>query len=888
MKEQVFLSGYRIKDCFISNCKFEDNITVGIGGAIWVTRTANIYMDNCSFYSNSAYNGGAIYLMLSLIEVQNPSIITNCTFVDNNATNAGGALRAYSKDNLLVLKNNKFQNNNARIGGAIACSSNISVINNIFSNNTASEKGGAIHNDGFSWNENRSLVIVNSTFYNNESIDGDAIACELLYNNYIDYGIEIYNSIFWDTDNENEFWTWDGELIDVQYSCIRSTNIYQGTGNINLDPLFESPSSENFHIAQSSPCYNAGFNGAPNLPSEDFEGNSRIFNEIVDMGAYENQEEVQVNNIIYVNENTPAQIFDQDGASWATAFANLQDALDIAISGNEIWVAQGTYIPTTSTITSKDEYAKYIDRSEALYYEYAQNATCNSSIETEVPEYSPIPIDSYRLISFGIVEGVAMYGGFSGWETELEQRDFETNVTILSGEIGNSGTHDNIFHVLYANNITEQSIIDGFTITRGNPVGSTGFSGGTGGGLCSYNSNLLISNCNINQNTNTAIWSSYDNLFITSSDLSNNLIDHSSPSICGGAICCQDGILNVEDSRFYRNFNMLLGHYFAPHYGGAIFATNTIGNLRNCYFSYNVAGACGGALYILTGCSFSLQHCIFAKNHAGLVCATGYGGAIFTQSHGDLTIDFCTFFNNKTPDCTAGGNSIKCLNGTPNISNSIFYDSDLEQHFIGSGISAEYSDIYPVSTTITTTDCISEIPEFVNEQSNDYHLLSRGLYYSNQLGDWTTGSVCSPCINAGNPFYGTYNEPDQGSEQIVNMGAYGNTQYASYTCPPSSSEEAAKSLLCYFNENSVSVYPNPFDNELKIDISIADDSNIELIVYDITGKQQCKIINNFFKEGEYNFTWNGKSQNNDLPNGVYYLQIRINNETSIEKIVLSR
>lgn len=37
-----------------------------------------------------------------------------------------------------------------------------------------------------------------------------------------------------------------------------------------------------------------------------------------------------------------------DGTSWATATRNLQPALDIAVVGDEIRVASGTYIPTES------------------------------------------------------------------------------------------------------------------------------------------------------------------------------------------------------------------------------------------------------------------------------------------------------------------------------------------------------------------------------------------------------------------------------------------------------------------------------------------------------------------------------------------------------------
>src|SRR5436190_301007 len=80
-----------------------------------------------------------------------------------------------------------------------------------------------------------------------------------------------------------------------------------------------------------------------------------------------------------------------DGSSWTNAYTDLQSALSVASSGDEIWVAAGTYEPTTGTD---------------------------------------------RIISFTLKNGVAVYGGFEGAETLLTQRNPATNVTTLSGNIG--------------------------------------------------------------------------------------------------------------------------------------------------------------------------------------------------------------------------------------------------------------------------------------------------------------------------------------------------------------------------------------------------------------------------------------------------------------------
>lgn len=75
-----------------------------------------------------------------------------------------------------------------------------------------------------------------------------------------------------------------------------------------------------------------------------------------------------------------------NGASWADAFTKVQPALNAAQSGDQVWVAAGRYV---ENITLKN--------------------------------------------------GVALYGGFAGTETELGQRNWVVNETILDGNQAGSG-----------------------------------------------------------------------------------------------------------------------------------------------------------------------------------------------------------------------------------------------------------------------------------------------------------------------------------------------------------------------------------------------------------------------------------------------------------------
>ena len=154
-------------------------------------------------------------------------------------------------------------------------------------------------------------------------------------------------------------------------------------------------------------------------------------------------------SIIYVDADATGN---NNGTSWTDAYTSLQDALNAASSSKEIWVAEGTYKPTVTTD---------------------------------------------RTISFQLKSGVAVYGGFDGTEANREERDWITNVTALSGDIGASGNSgDNSYHVVTGVNY---AVLDGFTITSGNANGTD--SNSLGGGMYNISSSPLVANCIFDSNS---------------------------------------------------------------------------------------------------------------------------------------------------------------------------------------------------------------------------------------------------------------------------------------------------------------------------------------------------------------------------------------------------
>jgi PKD repeat protein len=79
-------------------------------------------------------------------------------------------------------------------------------------------------------------------------------------------------------------------------------------------------------------------------------------------------------------------------------------------------------------------------------------------------------------------------------------------------------------------------------------------------------------------------------------------------------------------------------------------------------------------------------------------------------------------------------------------------------------------------------------------------------------------------------------------------------------------------------------YPNPFNESTVINYYISKDANVELYVMDLLGNVISTIDNTRKQSGNYNVTWNAS----DVANGMYILQMKVNDQLIIKKIVVSK
>ena len=78
-------------------------------------------------------------------------------------------------------------------------------------------------------------------------------------------------------------------------------------------------------------------------------------------------------------------------------------------------------------------------------------------------------------------------------------------------------------------------------------------------------------------------------------------------------------------------------------------------------------------------------------------------------------------------------------------------------------------------------------------------------------------------------------------------------------------------------------YPNPFNPTTKIDFALPVDSKVSLLIYDISGREISRLLNNeFIKANYYTVSFNGSS----LSSGVYFYRILTDKYTMTKKMVL--
>ena len=95
---------------------------------------------------------------------------------------------------------------------------------------------------------------------------------------------------------------------------------------------------------------------------------------------------------------------------------------------------------------------------------------------------------------------------------------------------------------------------------------------------------------------------------------------------------------------------------------------------------------------------------------------------------------------------------------------------------------------------------------------------------------------------------------------------------------PLTVEENTSSILALEN------YPNPFSDNTTINYAINKEANVSICIVDLLGNTIAEIENENKASGEYSVTWNSEG----VADGMYLLQLKVNNDIKTKKIVINK
>jgi hypothetical protein len=342
------------------------------------------------------------------------------------------------------------------------------------------------------------------------------------------------------------------------------------------------------------------------------------------------------------------------GLTWASALNSLQSALDLAERGDSIWLKQGVYTP-------------------------------NALSDSQDP----------RSVTFNIPNGVKLFGGFVGDETEVSERNTDPSLTVLSGNIGDPGVPtDNAYHVVQvqggAGSEERPRRFTGLTIAGGyadGPAHSRGAALRVEGAMA-YLYNVVVR-------------------------------DHYTRK--GGAIRATGADLRVSGSRFENNET--------EGKGGALFIQGAQAWIGNTVFAHNRARK-GGAVYVhsigevLSGDApmVSFINTLMHNNWA-----SQSGGALYLNGSENLGAGRATLTNCTLTENEAGnrGGAIHARTGTPIAAESIIANSIVTNNVapVGPDLSGRHLVSYSNISSVTAAGTnISENPHFVDPDAGNYRL----------------------------------------------------------------------------------------------------------------------------------------------------------------------
>ncbi len=679
-------------DITLRDVNFRDNQATLWGGGLAGFHVSLTLID-VTFHGNKAMHGGGAFFQSGQNASRHDHQFVNVLFSGNEATYAGGGV-ANLGDNPTFI-NTTFSGNHAVSGGGMY---NTSIQATPWANNT--EEGSNHHTQPEPHSTPTPLGASSQPHQSNTSLPASPTPQTSLpheFNNsegYYANNVLLFNVIFWNNEDNSGVGTANSSLVNagigsliVHHSLVHGCNPegmwvedcgINGGGNLaDADPLFVEPpdpanaptTAGNLRLQLGSPAVDAGNDSyLPPDVTTDLDGNPRIIGSAVDLGPYEFDPGCPAAGVAYVDAAATGA---NNGTSWADAFTDLQTPLDLVMGSCEIWVAQGVYKPTNT------------------------------------PD---------RTISFVMKNCVALYGGFAATETLRTERDWESNITVLSGDIDNNDLTDphgvvtdtanivgnNSFHVVQSNGVNATGILDGFTITSGQ---ANIYPDRRGGGMYVIGGNPSLSNLTFRGNmaiySGAGLYSQDSNLTLHNANFRKNRTLGG-----GGGLANNGGSITLVGVDFSENH--------APWGGGMFHALDNGTTLVNVTFHGNQAEMGGG--FANLSAAPTLNNVVFSGN-----VAQWYGGGLVNE-RGNPVLNNVTFSGNQALQGGGAYNSTDPVVPTPHPGP---YHSSSDGEQMGDNV----GDVPHITSTPTPSSANTDQPHTVAARSPSPEFMSASAFY---------------------------------------------------------------------------------------------------------------------------------------------------------------
>jgi hypothetical protein len=563
-----------------------------------------------------------------------------------------------------------------------------------------------------------------------------------------------------------------------------------------------------------------------------------------------------------------------DGTSWTNAYTTLQIALGTSVAGDEIWVAAGTYKPTTGVA---------------------------------------------RTASFWLAGGVTVYGGFAGGETMVGQRDWAANVTILSGDIGTTGvTTDNSYHVVKGSWLNSSAVLDGFVVTSGRADVNPDHNGG---GVLNDHGSPTLRNVTIRDCYASHYGGGMHNDAGSPTLFNVTFADNYSDTDGGGMYNLNGSDPTLTEVVFVDNS--------AFEHGGGMYNNSSSPTLDNVLFTRcYITGtpALGGGMYNDTNSNPQLTDVAFAGNnaeHGGGMCSFGgsaptlervifsgngawRGGGIYSDTSDPVLVNV-VFSNNTAEGTGAHGGGMYNRSNTPKLINVSFSGNSADD---GSG-----GGMFNLTSTPEITNTIMWHDVAVTS-GNEIHNISSTPVITHSLiegsggsgGAWNTGLGTDGGGNIdadpmfkdpglGNlDLWSSSPAIDRGDNTAVPPGTItdiaGNTRI--YGVQVDTGAYEVQTPLTGIDNQATppdfavrSVYPNPFNPTVTIEYELPYRQSVKISVYDAGGRLVKKLVEDTRGSGLHKIFWQGQDEyGNVVPSGLYFLRLESDGQVTTRKILL--